>query len=101
MIVERFVTSVSPAMRRNPAASDSLSVKLAADRRGARSRVELVQRVRAEFTEMPGQCLTVRQASRLFGIPPDVCTRVLGALEREGVLRQTPDGRYIGSGSTR
>lgn len=70
------------------------------DRRDPGLRSQLVERVRAEFTEMPGQCLTVRQAARLFAIPVDVCTRVLAVLEREGVLRRSADGRYLGPGSS-
>jgi DNA-binding IclR family transcriptional regulator len=52
-------------------------------------------RICSEFQEMPGgTCLTIAQASRLFGVPSDVGIRVLRRLVDEGVLRVTPDGRY-------
>jgi hypothetical protein len=54
----------------------------------------LSRRIGGEFQEMPGTCLTIAQASRLFGVPSDVGIRVLRRLVDEGVLRVTPDGRY-------
>jgi hypothetical protein len=51
-------------------------------------------RIRAEFEEMPGTCLTLAQASRLFQLAPDACVCILGRLVDEGVLRLTLDGRY-------
>jgi hypothetical protein len=55
--------------------------------------VELVtKRVRAEFEEMPGMTLTMRQASRLFGIDGDVCRKIFDRLVRMSFLRWTPAG---------
>ena len=42
----------------------------------------------AEFDEMPGLTLTPRQASRLFGLDPDLCQRVLDALIDMAYLRE-------------
>jgi hypothetical protein len=53
-----------------------------------------VTRVRAEYDEMPGLCLTARQAERLFGLDRDRCIDVLDALVDLGFLRRVPDG-YI------
>ena len=64
------------------------------ERRNAASRRALIDRVRTEFEEMPGERLTVAQARRLFAMRPDICERVLTALEREGVLVRGGDGRY-------
>ena len=64
------------------------------ERRNAASRRALVDRVRTEFTEMPGERLTCAQAQRLFALRPDICERVLAALVREGVLVRGFDGRY-------
>ena len=50
------------------------------------------KRVRAEFEEMPGMTLTMRQASRLFGIEPDVCRRIVDRLVTAAYLRWTQDG---------
>lgn len=59
-------------------------------------------RIRAEFEEMPGLSLTSAQASKLFGISPDVCASILSHLIEEGVLRLKRDGRYArGSSSIR
>jgi hypothetical protein len=43
-------------------------------------------RVLAECREMPGLRLTLNQASRLFGIEPTQCERVLGTLVDAGCL---------------
>ena len=58
------------------------------------SESELSRRILHEFQELPGTCLTVAQASRLFDIPEDVGQRLLGGLVEEGLLRVTRDGRY-------
>ena len=64
------------------------------DRRNPVSRAQLLQRVRAEFEEMPGLRLTCGQAQRLFGMRPDICERVLAALVAEGTLESAPDAQY-------
>jgi hypothetical protein len=48
--------------------------------------LELCTRVHAEFREMPGLKLTLRQASRLFSIESSRCERILGALVDAGHL---------------
>lgn len=64
------------------------------DRRDVASREQLVRRVRSEFHEMPCLRLTCGQARRLFGLPSDVCERVLAALVTERTLTRGPDERY-------
>ncbi len=49
-------------------------------------------RVRGEFDEMPGLCLFVEQASRLFGLDPVETKAILESLVAEGYLRHTPRG---------
>lgn len=46
----------------------------------------LYARIRAEFCEMPGMNLTLRQASRLFDLETARCERVLEALVALGTL---------------
>ncbi len=46
-----------------------------------------IERVRAEFLEMPGLSLTGDQARRLFGLPTRVCEHVLDQLVADGFLR--------------
>lgn len=53
----------------------------------------LVARVRGEFAEIPGLSLTVVQASKLFGLDPPRCERILQLLVARGALRQT-GGRF-------
>jgi hypothetical protein len=52
----------------------------------------VARRVLAEFEEMPGMALTVRQASRLFGLDEKVCGRVLDALIDMAYLREIRAG---------
>ncbi len=53
----------------------------------------LAKRVLAEFEEMPGMTLNLRQASRLFGLSEDVCRVVLDVLVDSSYLRQTRCGK--------
>ncbi len=52
----------------------------------------VARRVLAEFEEMPGMALTVRQASRLFGLEEAVCRRIIDALIDLAYLRETRAG---------
>jgi hypothetical protein len=62
---------------------------------GERDRVQsLVARIRSEYMEMPGLCLTQRQAERLWGLDALTCKSLLSALTDAGYLRSTPRG-YI------
>jgi hypothetical protein len=54
----------------------------------------LLKRIRSEYLEMPGLCLTDAQASRLWGLDGPTCQRVLCALLEGGFLRRTADGRF-------
>jgi hypothetical protein len=56
---------------------------------------DLLQRVRAEFNEMPGLRLTPAQASRLLGLDNRSCQRVIRALVNSEFLRWTPDGSVV------
>jgi hypothetical protein len=68
------------------------------DRRNIPGRQALVSRVRSEFDEMPGLCLTTGAATKLFGIDGGACARVLTELAEGGLLECTPDGRYARRG---
>ena len=63
------------------------------ERRDVGKRMALLHRVFDEFDEMPGTSLTLPQASRLFGLPAEVCDRILVGLVKDGRLRRTDDGR--------
>jgi hypothetical protein len=47
---------------------------------------ELGTRVVSEFREMPGLCITIEQAARLFSVDVLRCRDVLDTLVRSGVL---------------
>jgi hypothetical protein len=59
----------------------------------------LLQRVRAEFNEMPGLRLTPAQAARLLGLDASSCQRVLNALVGADFLRRAADGSVVRSES--
>jgi hypothetical protein len=48
-----------------------------------------IERIRAEFMEMPGLALTVEQAARLWSLDMTFCRAVLGALEESRFLVRT------------
>lgn len=55
---------------------------------------QILERLRAEFLEMPGLRLTVEQIHRLCGVEQPMCSAVLDALVRERFLCVKPDGTY-------
>ena len=54
----------------------------------------LLTRMKAEFLEMPGLHLTLKQAQRLWTLDRGVCACLLDTLVHEGFLRLRPDGTY-------
>jgi hypothetical protein len=54
----------------------------------------LVERIRAEYREMPGLCLTKRQMRRLWALPPDVCDATVDELVATGFLRCRSDDSF-------
>lgn len=53
-----------------------------------------LQRLRAEFLEMPGLRLTEDQVHRLCGVERPLCSEALDVLVRERFLCLKPDGSY-------
>ena len=53
-----------------------------------------IERVRAEFMEMPGMRLTAAQVVRLCGVERTICNGALDALVNAKFLRLSPDGTY-------
>lgn len=58
----------------------------------------LIQRARAEFTEMPGLRLTLAQAARLWALDAATAAAMLAALVCTGFLMKQGD-RYSRAGS--
>ena len=56
--------------------------------------VNLVQRIREEFEEAPGLRVSVREASRFWGLDETTCGQVLEQLLAVGFLARGGDGRY-------
>ena len=63
---------------------------------GEPSRPRLLAMIEATYREMPGMTLSIDQAARLFGLRVTTCQIVLDDLVREGRLRQSADGKYLG-----
>jgi hypothetical protein len=59
----------------------------------------LTTRIRSEFNESPGMCLTLRQGARLWGIAPEECARIVERLVQEDFLRWTRNGEVVRSDS--
>ena len=56
---------------------------------------DCVQRIRAEYLDLPGLSLTARQAQRLWNLDSDTCQRVLDMMIRDNFLRRTPQAQYV------
>jgi len=54
----------------------------------------LLNRIRAEYLEMPGLCLKLEQAQRLCGVERALCQRVLDTLVDTKFLCVKADGAY-------
>jgi hypothetical protein len=65
------------------------------ERRNLLKREALIRRIAAEFDEMPGLALSIKQASRFLGLSEDACARVLASLTRSGSLRRNADNLYV------
>jgi hypothetical protein len=72
----------------------TLATASSTERRDTGTRWALMHRIWDEFDEMPGTSLTLPQAARLFGVPVEVCDRILVSLVKDGRLRRTQDGRF-------
>jgi hypothetical protein len=58
---------------------------------------EVLERVRAEYLEMPGMRLTARQVQRLCGVEAADCVSALDALVARKFLCLNRDGTYARS----
>jgi hypothetical protein len=56
---------------------------------------DLLRTVRAEYREMPGLRLTLRQAQRLWNLDSITCEAILDFLESTRFLRRTSDQSYV------
>ena len=56
---------------------------------------EWLQRIRAEYQEVPGLNLTRRQVQRFWGLDPATADALLEALESAKFLRRTRDDGFV------
>jgi hypothetical protein len=56
------------------------------------ARAALVQRVIDEIFRRPWFTTNAQDCTRLFGISPEICDRILHELEHTGIIRQTRPG---------
>lgn len=61
----------------------------------------LLNRIRGEFLEMPGLCVTREQACRLWQMDEITCDGILGALMDDGFLTRTPSGAFVAQTTSR
>jgi hypothetical protein len=55
---------------------------------------QVLERIRAEYLEMPGLSLKVDQVQRLCGVEREPCKHVLDTLVKRNFLRLKSDGAY-------
>jgi hypothetical protein len=67
----------------------------------ARRPARALQMMQAEFVEMPGLALTLRQATRLWALDERETAALLAQLVDTGFLVQTPRGLYRRRGTPR
>jgi hypothetical protein len=54
-----------------------------------------LDRIQAEYREMPGLSLTQAQMQRLWGFEPHVCEALIDSLMAARVLRRTAEGYFV------
>ncbi len=59
---------------------------------------KLVRQVKGEYYEMPGLCVTLPQACRLWHIDKDTCDTLLSQLVQEHFPKLTTKGLFIRCG---
>jgi len=86
-----FTTSLSHTSLR--------SLSLTSEMSGADSFETMRRRVRNEYLEMPGLCLTISQAQRMWHLRQTDCEVLLDALVDSGFLARTSGGAFVRAGS--
>jgi len=71
-----------------------LALPVRRERRDFARRDAIVRRIVAEFHDMPGLVLSLKQASRFLGVDEAACARILTSLTEAGVLRRSATEYY-------
>ena len=72
----------------------SLALPAGRERRDFPRREAIVRRIVAEFHDMPGLVLSLKQASRFLGVDAAACGRILANLTEAGVLQRSAAEYY-------
>jgi hypothetical protein len=72
----------------------SLALPAGRERRDFARRDAIVRRIVAEFHDMPGLVLSLKQASRFLGVDQAACGRILATLTEAGVLQRSATEYY-------
>ena len=83
-----------PRPSRSGAPVPSPIVNGRAERRNLARREAIVRRIVAEFHDMPGLVLSLKQATRFLGVEEAACSRILTGLTQAGVLRRSSSEYY-------
>ena len=59
--------------------------------------LQMAERIREEYRELPGLSLSKAQIQRLLSLDASLCDGVLETLQMAGVLRRTEGGTYVGT----
>ena len=59
----------------------------------------VLERIRADYLEMPGLRVNAAQARRLWGLEPAACDRALEVLQDLRFLKRLADGTFVRSDS--
>jgi hypothetical protein len=90
---------VPPAVSLSDIKGRPINMQLApagiAERRNVLRRDALVRRIIAEFDDMPGLKLSLRQTMRLLEVDEGTCLRILDALTKTGHIRRDPQHLYV------
>ena len=87
------VTSLDDIKGR-PARMTPQTLPAGRERRDLVRREAIVRRIEAEFHDMPGLVLSLKQASRFLGVDEGACARILTALVQAGVLKRSANEYY-------
>ena len=74
--------------------SITMALPAGRERRDLVRRDAIVRRITAEFRELPGLVLSLKQASRFLGVDQAACARILEGLAQAGILRKTDAQSY-------
>jgi hypothetical protein len=91
--VDQAMDDSVPASDPTSSSTGAIS-RVAAPANGHRIDEDEMRRIRAEFLEMPGLCLTTDQARRLWGLERRTCEALLASLIESRFLHRTSGGLF-------